>query len=131
MSNKAKQRKQQRSHKNNKQRLIDQTLVNDVVSRIDTMCPWTWPIVVNKLVETLVDNMTSKVLIRLTGEATAFDKANDILLNYYAAEKERREKLIFDTFSICGEEQTLYILEGLELDKIPEPINNLNQDDST
>jgi hypothetical protein len=130
MSNKSKQRKQQRSNKKNKRKLIDQDLVNDVVSRIDTICPWTWPIVLNKLVEVLVDNMTSKVLFQLTGDKTGFEKANEILFNYYSEYKERREKIIFDTFSICGEEQTLSILESLELDKVPEPISHPHQDEN-
>ena len=99
---------------------INLNLVDDVIYRIPE---WTWSVVKDRLVTDLVDAMTTTVLERLTGNPTDSDRAQEILDDYYAP-ANRNKDLIVDSFKIIGEEQTLYSLDSLQLDKITEPINN-------
>jgi hypothetical protein len=95
-------------------------LIDQVVERIPE---WTWHVVKDQLVTNLVDAMPTTVLERLTGSATDDDRAQEILDDYYAP-SDRNKDLIVDSFRIIGEEQTLYSLDALQLDKITEPTNN-------
>ena len=99
---------------------IDLDLIDQVIDRIPE---WTWSVVKNRLVTDLVDSMPTTVLERLTGNPTGDDRAQEILDDYYAP-SDRNKDLIVDSFRIIGEEQTLYSLDSLQLDKITEPINN-------
>ena len=99
---------------------INLDLVDDVVNRIPE---WTWSVVKDRLVTDLVDSMPTTVLERLTGNPGGDDRAQEILDDYYAS-SDRNKDLIVDSFRIIGEEQTLYSLDSLQLDKITEPINN-------
>ena len=99
---------------------INLDLIDEVVDRIPE---WTWSVVKDRLVTDLVDSMPTTVLERLTGNPTGDDRAQEILDDYYAA-SDRNKDLIVDSFKIIGEEQTLYSLDSLQLDKITEPINN-------
>ena len=99
---------------------INLDLVDEVVDRIPE---WTWPVVKDRLVSDLVDSMPTTVLERLTGDPGGDDRAQEILDDYYAS-SNRNKDLIVDSFRIIGEEQTLYSLDSLQLDKITEPINN-------
>ena len=99
---------------------INLDLVDDVVNRIPE---WTWSVVKDRLVTDLVDSMPTTVLERLTGDPGGDDRAQEILDDYYAS-PNRNKDLIVDSFKIIGEEQTLYSLDSLQLDKITEPINN-------
>ena len=99
---------------------INLDLVDDVVYRIPE---WTWSVVKDRLVTDLVDAMTTSILERLTGNPTGDDRAQEILDDYYAS-PDRNKDLIVDSFKIIGEEQTLYSLDSLQLDKITEPIDN-------
>ena len=99
---------------------INLDLIDQVVDRIPE---WTWPVVKDRLVTDLVDAMPTTVLERLTGSATDDDRAQEILDDYYAP-SNRNKDLIVDSFRIIGEEQTLYSLDSLQLDKITEPTNN-------
>ena len=99
---------------------INLDLVDDVVNRIPE---WTWSVVKDRLVTDLVDSMPTTVLERLTGNPGGDDRAQEILDDYYAS-PNRNKDLIVDSFKIIGEEQTLYSLDSLQLDKITEPINN-------
>lgn len=99
---------------------INLDLIDQVVDRIPE---WTWSVVKDRLVTDLVDAMTTKVLERLTGDSTGDDRAQEILDDYYAS-SDRNKDLIVDSFKIIGEEQTLYSLDSLQLDKITEPIEN-------
>ena len=110
-----------------KSKLIDQTLVDHVVDRINEY-NWTWPIVKKKLIEMLVDSMPMNVLERITGDPQGFKEAENVLLNYYLP-NDLNSKLIFDAFSIIGEQETLYALEGLKLDEVTKP--DVNQDENT
>ena len=99
---------------------IDLDLVDHVVNRIPE---WTWSVVKDRLVTDLVDSMPTTVLERLTGDPGGDDRAQEILDDYYAS-PNRNKDLIVDSFRIIGEEQTLYSLDSLQLDKITEPTNN-------
>ena len=110
-----------------KGRLIDQDLIDHVVDRINEY-NWTWPIVKKKLIEMLVDSMPMDVLERIAGDPEGFKEAENVLLNYYLP-NDLNSKLIFDAFSIIGEQETLYALEGLKLDEVTKP--DVNQDENT
>ena len=99
---------------------INLDLFDDVVNRIPE---WTWSVVKDRLVTDLVDSMPTTVLERLTGDPGGDDRAQEILDDYYAS-PNRNKDLIVDSFKIIGEEQTLYSLDSLQLDKITEPTNN-------
>ena len=99
---------------------INLDLIDDVVNRIPE---WTWSVVKNRLVTDLVDSMPTTILERLTGDPGGDDRAQEILDDYYAL-PDRNKDLIVDSFRIIGEEQTLYSLDSLQLDKITEPTNN-------
>lgn len=103
---------------------IDLNLVDQVVERIPEH---TWEVVRKSIVETLVDMMPSDILERLTGKLDDFDRAEEILFDYYEL-PERKRDLICDAFKIMGEEDTLYRLDSLELDRIEEQ-RNCNEDD--
>lgn len=96
---------------------INLDLVDDVVYRIPE---WTWSVVKDRLVTDLVDAMTTTILERLTGDPVGDDRAQEILDDYYAS-SDRNKDLIVDSFKIIGEEQTLYSLDSLQLDKITAP----------
>ena len=99
---------------------INLDLIDEVVDRIPE---WTWSVVKDRLVTDLVDSMPTTVLERLTGNPGGDDRAQEILDDYYAS-SNRNKDLIVDSFKIIGEEQTLYSLDSLQLDKITEPTNN-------
>jgi hypothetical protein len=93
---------------------MDLNLIDQVVERIP---PYTWPDVRIAIITNLVDCMPSDVLERLTNDPEGFDRAEEILTSYYQND-ERNSNLIEDSFRIIGEEATLYLLDGLQLDKI-------------
>ena len=99
---------------------INLDLIDEVVDRIPE---WTWSVVKDRLVTDLVDAMPTTVLERLTGNPGGDDRAQEILDDYYASSNKNKD-LIVDSFKIIGEEQTLYSLDSLQLDKITEPINH-------
>jgi hypothetical protein len=100
---------------------IDLDLVDQVVSRIPV---WTWTDVKQAVVTNMVDEMPSTVLEQLTGSPDDFDRAEEILTDYYASDN-RNNDLITDAFKILGEEATLYLLDALQLDKIQPPSNEM------
>jgi hypothetical protein len=93
---------------------IDSDLVDKVVQLIPLN---TWPIVRTAIIGTLVDSMPSDVVKRLTGKLNDFDKAEEILIDYYQHD-ERNTNLIEDAFQILGEETVMYLLDSLQLQKI-------------
>ena len=104
----------------NQPNLINLDLVDEVVSRVPS---WTWAAVRDSLVANLVDAMPGAVVEQLTGDYDNFDRAEEILLDYYNP-TERNRDLIIDAFKILGDETTLYILDALQLDKVAEPQDN-------
>ena len=99
---------------------INLDLVDQVVERIPE---WTWPLVKCHLVTRLVDEMTTTLLERLTGNPVGDDRAQEILDDYYAPSNMNKDLLV-DLFKIIGEQQTLYSLDSLHLDKITAPTSD-------
>ena len=99
---------------------IDLDLIDQIIDRIPE---WTWSVVKDRLVTDLVDSMPTTVLERLTGDPVGDDRAQEILDDYYAS-PDRNKDLIVDSFRIIGEEQTLYSLDSLQLNKITQPMIN-------
>ena len=96
--------------------------IKELIQKTVSLIPeHTWPVVIDKLSARIVDAMPAEYLERLTGDPIGFEKAEKILLNFYLQSKEKREDLISDSFGFVGAESILYYLEGLNLDKIPEP----------
>lgn len=93
---------------------IDLDLVDQILQHIPSH---TWEFVKSSVIEYFVDNMTSEVLIKLTGEPDGFEKAEVILDNYYEVPMMGKE-LIIDLIKIAGIENTVNLLDRLELDKI-------------
>ena len=95
--------------------LTDLQLVHQV---IDLVPSWTWPVVRKKLSEMFTDNMSSVILTKLTGDPGGFEQAELILNEYY--DNDAKYELIEDAFRILGTTETLYTLEDLKLDTIPQ-----------
>ena len=93
--------------------MIDLNLVQQVVDRIPDH---TWVDARIAIITNVVDRMPDEVLERLTNNPYDYEKADEILSAYYT--DERNFNLIEDAFNILGEETTLYLLDGLQLDKI-------------
>ena len=99
---------------------INLDLIDQVIDQIPE---WTWTVVKDRLVTYLVDAMPTTVLERLTGNPEGDDRAQEILDDYYAS-PDMNQDLLVDSFKIIGEEQTLNLLDSLQLDKITKPNNN-------
>ena len=93
---------------------MDPALADKVVQLIPEH---TWPLVKATLITHFIDSMPSQVFIELTGDPFGFEKAEELLTNYYNTEANNKE-LIVDAFKILNEEYVLTILENLELDKV-------------
>ena len=96
---------------------IDVSLVDQVVARIPEH---TWEDVRTAIITNIVDEMPADILMQLTDAPDDFDRAEEILYDYYEL-PERKQDLIIDAFKILGEENTLYMLDALQLEKIQAP----------
>lgn len=80
-----------------------------------------WPAVRYLIIQHMLDNMPSDVMIELTGKPDAFDTAEQLLQQFYT--EAPGSKLIQDSFDLVGKEETAFILDSLNLtstDGIPE-----------
>lgn len=98
---------------------IDLNLVDLVCEHIPA---WTWPQVKEQLVDAIVTEMPTHVIEKLTGDPVNDEGALNVLDEYYKPD-ERNKDLIVDAFKILGEEQTAYLLDSLQLNKIQQPTN--------
>jgi len=89
--------------------LIDLDLVDKVVAHIPTD---KWDQVRQAVVERIIDNMPGTIIQKITGSYDDFDKAEQTLNNFYANETN---ELIVDAFRIIGLEETIYLLDSLQL----------------
>ena len=96
---------------------IDYDLVNQVLEHIPRFA---WTTVRDAIITNLVDSMPSDVVERLTGDPENFERADEILQDYYKLD-ERKPNLIADAFNLLGEENTMYLLDGLQLNKLIPP----------
>jgi len=67
--------------------------------------------------------MPTQILEQLTGDPLGDERALEILDDYYKS-NETNKDLIIDAFKILGEDQTTYLLDALQLNKIQQPTNN-------
>jgi hypothetical protein len=89
----------------------------------DNIPDWTWTVVKEQLIDAMVDAMPTHILEKLTGDPTGDERALEILDDYYRS-NELNKDLIVDAFKILGEDQTTYLLDALQLEKIQQPTNN-------
>jgi hypothetical protein len=89
----------------------------------DNIPDWTWTVVKEQLIDAMVDAMPTHILEKLTGDPTGDERALEILDDYYESD-ELNKDLIVDAFKILGEDQTTYLLDALQLEKIQQPTNN-------
>jgi hypothetical protein len=100
---------------------INLSLAEEVVTRIPED---SWEDVRTSIVTYIVDLMPNTVLLQLTDSEDDFDRAEQILFDYYEL-PERKLDLIVDAFKIIGEENTLYLLDSMQLDKIQSKTNEV------
>jgi hypothetical protein len=105
---------------NNPNKAINLNLVDLVCENIPE---WTWSVVKEQLIDAMVDAMPTHILEKLTGDPTGDERALEILDDYYKS-NELNKDLIVDAFKILGEDQTTYLLDALQLEKIQQPTNN-------
>jgi hypothetical protein len=98
--------------------MIDLDLVDAIVNAIP---PHTWPKVKSTIVVNFVDAMSGDVLQRLTGNRDGFELAEEILENYYVVtdDPDMQHELITDAIKILGTEPLTYLLDSMQLDKVP------------
>ena len=99
---------------------IDLNLVEKVCEHIPQH---TWSVVRTAIIANIVDNMPSDVLQQLTNTPDDFDRAEEILIDYYKSDARCKE-LIEDAFKILGPENTVYLLDSLQLNNIKKSTNN-------
>jgi hypothetical protein len=105
---------------NNPNKAINLDLVDLIC---DNIPDWTWTVVKEQLIDAMVDVMPTHILEKLTGDPTGDERALEILDDYYKS-NELNKDLIVDAFKILGEDQTTYLLDALQLNKIQQPTNN-------
>lgn len=99
---------------------------SDLIDKVLDLIPdETWHLVLPALVGSIVDAMTSDILTQLTNDPNGFERAEEILTDYYKG-SDQKHSLIQDAFKILGSENTLYLLDALQLDKYME-YKQLNQ----
>jgi hypothetical protein len=94
---------------------VDLELVDQTIALIPEQA---WTQVRQAIVTALVDNMPGAVVERLTGSYDDFDRAEEILYDYYQL-PELQHELIVDAFKIMGAVNCIELLHSL----------NLSQDD--
>lgn len=105
---------------NNPNQAINLDLVDLVC---DNIPEWTWTVVKEQLIDAIVDAMPTHIVEKLTGDPKDDKRALEILDDYYKS-NETNKNLIIDSFKILGEDQTTYLLDALQLEKIQQPTNN-------
>jgi hypothetical protein len=93
---------------------IDLDLIDQIVVHIPD---WAWDAVCQVLVPAIVDSMPGFVLEKLTGKYDGFDRAEEILFDYYKP-LERKHDLIVDCFKFVSPHVTVDMLDALDLDQL-------------
>jgi hypothetical protein len=68
-------------------------------------------------VPAIVDNMTGFVIEKLTGQYDNFDRAEEILFDYYKP-LDKKHALIVDCFKLLSPHVTVDMLDALNLDQL-------------
>jgi len=92
---------------------IDLDLIDQIVAHIPDSA---WEIVCKELVSAIVDTMPGLVLEKLTGSYDGFDRAEEILLDYYSP-LECKHDLIIDCFKLVSPYETVDRLDALNLNQ--------------
>ncbi len=92
---------------------IDLDLVDQTIALIPDQA---WTQVRQAIVTALVDNMPGFALEKLTGTYDDFDRAEEILYDYYQL-PDLKQDLIVDAFKIMGAVNCLELLSSLDLTK--------------
>ena len=90
---------------------VDLDLVDQTIALIPEQA---WTQVRQVIVTALVDNMPGAVVERLTGSYDDFDRAEEILYDYYQLPQLQHE-LIVDAFKIMGAVNCIELLHSLNL----------------
>lgn len=100
----------------NGQHEYDPDLARQIVEHIPR---YTWPAVLDACVANIIDELPADVLFRI---------AEIYLTDYYL---DNPNQIIPDMLRIKGPESTVYILDSLQLDKLPEPARKRAEEDKT
>jgi len=100
----------------NGQHEYDPDLARQIVEHIPR---YTWPAVLDACVANIIDELPADVLFRI---------AEIYLTDYYL---DNPNQIIPDMLRIKGPESTVYILDSLQLDKLPEPARKRAEEDNT
>ena len=92
---------------------IDLDLVDQTIALIPDQA---WTQVRQAIVTSLVDNMPGFALEKLTGTYDDFDRAEEILYDYYQL-PDLKQDLIVDAFKVMGAINCLELLSSLDLTK--------------
>lgn len=92
---------------------IDLDLVDQTIALIPDQA---WTQVRQAIVTALVDNMPGFALEKLTGTYDDFDRAEEILYDYYQL-PDLKQDLIVDAFKVMGAINCLELLSSLDLTK--------------
>jgi hypothetical protein len=90
---------------------IDLDLVDQTIALIPEQA---WTQVRQAIITALVDNMPGFALEKLTGTYDGFDRAEEILYDYYQL-PDLKQDLIVDAFKIMGAINCLELLSSLNL----------------
>lgn len=90
---------------------VDLNLVDQTIALIPEQA---WTQVRQAIVTALVDNMPGAVIQHLTGSYDDFDRAEEILYDYYQL-PDLQHELIVDAFKIMGAVNCLELLHSLNL----------------
>ena len=100
--------------------MIDLNLASAIT---DAIPEHTWSQVRDAIVTNLVDSMPCSVLEAMTGTPDGFEEAEEILCMYYditTDNSESKYEMIVDALNILGAEPLTYLLDSMQLEKIPE-----------
>jgi hypothetical protein len=98
--------------------MTDDTNSTELVNQTIALIPeHGWTQVRQVIITSLVDNMPGAVVEKLTGAYDDFDRAEEILYNYYEL-PECKQELIVDAFKIMGAVNCLELLNTLELSEV-------------
>lgn len=90
------------------------TIDLDLVDKTIALIPeYAWTQVRQAIVTALVDNMPGSTLEKLTGTYDGFDRAEEILYDYYQL-PDLKQHLIVDAFKIMGAINCLELLSSLD-----------------
>jgi hypothetical protein len=96
--------------------MTDDTNSNELINQTIALIPeHAWTQVRQVIITSLVDNMPGSVVEKLTGSYDNFERAEEVLYNYYEL-PDCKEELITDAFKIMGATNCLELLSSLNIE---------------